>query len=579
MMSDTLSLLEITESNNSFKKENESISLENALNKISNEDYKGGLQILQLLILSNPNNSTIHQHIGECQLQLRMIHEAEQSFLLSNTPKSWFSLFEIYLKQEKFQNAFKALKRSQSIEALMELIKIRDDPSSPLYIFRDNIDLGMIKCLLGTRYLLGEDGLMVNENLALQLYKESVSLDYSSGFTGLAYMYEQGLGGLEKNIQKAIAYYKEGAERGCVRAMSNLGNCYLQGEGVPVNEEEAVKWLSKASKEGDSDSLTLLGMYYANKQEKKSTVNITDSPTKPLPTHSPELYRSSITLKKDNSILSDGFKSISRKSPHRTGSSPTNSYSDNFESFDNSIHLESPELVKRALERRSLHESVFSESDMDQRGSIDLRSLRLMEKESSPLKSRYEVDESNRNYDDVVVAIPEDKVLTKEVITSVVKVDMLKNENFENLQINLKSNSFSASKVKKSKVSNRIGNSVLALSIITNSIIFFTNLLGQIFSICGVIASVLLYILYMKDYRFLYCMGTVVLSFFIHLLSFFCSIIALIILRTKRMRWISFINVGISFGSVLSSFSFALGLAIIFTILHLNNIINLTKWS
>ena len=43
--------------------------------------------------------------------------------------------------------------------------------------------------------------------------------------------------------------YLEAAERGDAEAQINLGLCYLNGNGVPKNPDEALKWLSKAAKQ------------------------------------------------------------------------------------------------------------------------------------------------------------------------------------------------------------------------------------------------------------------------------------------------------------------------------------------
>lgn len=41
------------------------------------------------------------------------------------------------------------------------------------------------------------------------------------------------------------------AEDGNVEAQSNLGVCYVKGDGVSLNIEEGVKWLKKAVEQND----------------------------------------------------------------------------------------------------------------------------------------------------------------------------------------------------------------------------------------------------------------------------------------------------------------------------------------
>jgi len=54
------------------------------------------------------------------------------------------------------------------------------------------------------------------------------------------------------------------AEQGDVRAQSNLGAMYANGEGVPENDAEAVKWFRLAAEQGMADAQYNLGVMYAN---------------------------------------------------------------------------------------------------------------------------------------------------------------------------------------------------------------------------------------------------------------------------------------------------------------------------
>ena len=49
------------------------------------------------------------------------------------------------------------------------------------------------------------------------------------------------------------------AEQGDAAAQHKLGVMYDNGEGVLVNDAEAVKWYRKAAEQGDSDAQTILG--------------------------------------------------------------------------------------------------------------------------------------------------------------------------------------------------------------------------------------------------------------------------------------------------------------------------------
>ena len=45
---------------------------------------------------------------------------------------------------------------------------------------------------------------------------------------------------------RAVEWYRKAAEQGLAKAQHNLAVCYLYGEGVPEDRDEAIKWLEKA---------------------------------------------------------------------------------------------------------------------------------------------------------------------------------------------------------------------------------------------------------------------------------------------------------------------------------------------
>ena len=52
------------------------------------------------------------------------------------------------------------------------------------------------------------------------------------------------------------------AEKGVAAAQHNLGVMYADGEGVPQNFREAVKWYRKAAEQGDEQGQYNLGVMY-----------------------------------------------------------------------------------------------------------------------------------------------------------------------------------------------------------------------------------------------------------------------------------------------------------------------------
>ena len=54
------------------------------------------------------------------------------------------------------------------------------------------------------------------------------------------------------------------AKQGAAYAQYNLAFMYANGEGVPENDAEAVKWYRKAADQGDADAQFNLGVMYDN---------------------------------------------------------------------------------------------------------------------------------------------------------------------------------------------------------------------------------------------------------------------------------------------------------------------------
>ena len=67
---------------------------------------------------------------------------------------------------------------------------------------------------------------------------------------GLGVIYEEGGVGIEPDLDKAAAWYREAAEQGLADAQFNLGNLYRTGRGVAKDPRRAVVWYLKAAMQG-----------------------------------------------------------------------------------------------------------------------------------------------------------------------------------------------------------------------------------------------------------------------------------------------------------------------------------------
>ena len=68
--------------------------------------------------------------------------------------------------------------------------------------------------------------------------------------------------GVPEDDEEAVKWYRKAAEQGLAEAWCILGVAYAQGKGVPEDDEEAVKWYRKAAEHGDVRAQCNLGAMY-----------------------------------------------------------------------------------------------------------------------------------------------------------------------------------------------------------------------------------------------------------------------------------------------------------------------------
>ena len=56
--------------------------------------------------------------------------------------------------------------------------------------------------------------------------------------------------GVAKDMAEAVKWWRKAAEQGAVWAQYNLGVCFYEGNGVDKDHSEAVKWYRKAAEQG-----------------------------------------------------------------------------------------------------------------------------------------------------------------------------------------------------------------------------------------------------------------------------------------------------------------------------------------
>jgi TPR repeat protein len=81
----------------------------------------------------------------------------------------------------------------------------------------------------------------------------------------LALMYYEGEG-VPQDYAEAIKWFRKGAEQGLAAAQYNLALMYYEGEGVPQDYAEAIKWFRKAAEQGLAAAQFTLALMYATGQ-------------------------------------------------------------------------------------------------------------------------------------------------------------------------------------------------------------------------------------------------------------------------------------------------------------------------
>jgi hypothetical protein len=70
--------------------------------------------------------------------------------------------------------------------------------------------------------------------------------------------------GIPQNYQEAVKWFRLSAAQGIADAQNSLGRSYDAGQGVPQDYGEAVKWYRLAAAQGDDAAQNNLGVMYAN---------------------------------------------------------------------------------------------------------------------------------------------------------------------------------------------------------------------------------------------------------------------------------------------------------------------------
>ena len=93
---------------------------------------------------------------------------------------------------------------------------------------------------------------------ARRIWEALDAVEFGEAAFNLGILYEDGLG-VDKDLSRALALYRRGAENGSVKAQFRIGTLYWLGaEGVAVDRQEGRRFLAMAAANGDSEAAAYL---------------------------------------------------------------------------------------------------------------------------------------------------------------------------------------------------------------------------------------------------------------------------------------------------------------------------------
>jgi len=145
---------------------------------------------------------------------------------------------------------------------MLGLIGDSDDAAAVRY-FHDGAKMGCVKCMaaLGLVVLINKEPLINSQFIALEWIKKSW-LDYylpAGVWLGRMYKEKKINTPATPNTSSSFEYFWKAAELGNDEAMMELGNCYLEGLGVPQFEEAAFYWYLKSADHDNAIACYVLG--------------------------------------------------------------------------------------------------------------------------------------------------------------------------------------------------------------------------------------------------------------------------------------------------------------------------------
>lgn len=99
---------------------------------------------------------------------------------------------------------------------------------------------------------------------AFAFYSKAAALGNAEGQYNVGRYYGGGYGGVERNDEESLRWYRKAGEQGHALALQIIGSAYFHGRGVSEDRTEGIRWWKKAAEAGDIWAAGELGKRYYN---------------------------------------------------------------------------------------------------------------------------------------------------------------------------------------------------------------------------------------------------------------------------------------------------------------------------
>ncbi|MCB2054666.1 MAG: sel1 repeat family protein [Geminicoccaceae bacterium] len=134
---------------------------------------------------------------------------------------------------------------------------------------------GSAKMKLAALQLAGK-GVPQNTERAVAAYRELAQRGRVSAMVALARLYKRGAPGLPADRERAIFYFEQAVERGHVGATYDLAKLFYAGGGPRADRTRAARLFARALERGEPRSLTYLGEIYSDDWEGRDYAKAAD---------------------------------------------------------------------------------------------------------------------------------------------------------------------------------------------------------------------------------------------------------------------------------------------------------------